>query len=232
MSVEEATNLPVLWIFVVAAFGTVIAQAVIFLRISRGVAVEEGLTRKELRTSVRTGAISAIGPSLAIALVAIGLISVFGAPAALLRVGLVGSLPYELAAAAVGAESYGVTLGGEGYDATAFATVFFTMAFGAGVWMLMVIFFTKSMGTMSAKLSRKSPLTMQIVPGAAMLAAFAYLCLNQVSGGSTHVIVMIGAALVMVCLLVLATRLDKPWIREWALGLSMTAGVTIAALVA
>lgn len=229
MELDAIQNSPVLWVFVIAVFAIVIIQALIFTRISRKASTEVGLDRSDVTKAVRTGAISAIGPSLAIAFVAIGLIAIFGAPATLMRIGLVGSVPYELAAAGIASSTLGVELGGEGFDGTAWATVFLTMALGAGVWMLFVILFTKSMGTISEKAKRWNPLVMAVVPIAAMVGAFGYFGLNQVRGGGIPLVVFLSSAVTMGLLLAIAHWTKKSWIKEWALGISMAVGIAVAA---
>lgn len=229
MDLESIKSSPVLWIFAIAVFAIVMVQAVIFSRLSRAAAGEAGLEPKEVSRAVRAGAVSAIGPSLAIAFVAIGMISIFGTPVALMRFGLVGSVPYELIAASIASESYGVTLGGEGFDGTAWATVFLIMAIGAGVWMLNVLLFAKSMGTISEKAKAWNPVVMTVVPPAAMMGAFFYFGLGQVGGGGIPLVVFLSAAASMGLMLFLADRLKLSWLREWALGIAMAVGVVVAA---
>lgn len=225
-------NSPVLWLLAAAVFAVIILQAILFFRFARKVSASESIPRSDLVIAMRAGAISAIGPSLAVAIVAIGLIPVFGTPAVLMRIGMVGSVPYELAAANAAVGSMGVELGGEGYDGVAFATVFFTMAAGAGVWMLSVLISTKSMGTLSAKIQAWNPWVMNTVPGAALIAAFSYLTLNSARVSPTNVIVMLAAAATMAVLLVVADRKKLGRLREWALGIAMLAGLFVAAVIA
>ena len=225
---EHYANMPVIWLLAGAVFLVIVVQAVLFYRFAKSVATEEKLAPSDMRVAMRAGAISAIGPSLAVAIVAIGLIPVFGTPAVLMRIGMVGSVPYELAAANAAAGSLGVQLGGEGYDGVAFATVFFTMACGAAVWMMSVLLGAKSMGTLSAKVSSWKPWVMNTVPTAALLAAFSYLALNQAKAGMENIAVMVASALVMVAVQIIAQRKNASRLREWALGISMTAGILVA----
>ena len=75
-------NTPVLWICALGVFLVVAVQSVIYKKAARKAAPAAGMTPQELRTSFRTGAIAAIGPSLAVVLVAIALLALFGTPAA------------------------------------------------------------------------------------------------------------------------------------------------------
>ncbi|MEB4615865.1 DUF5058 family protein [Leucobacter sp. M11] len=228
----QYANSPALWFLAAAVFAVIIVQAVLFYRFAREVSASEAIPRSELVVAMRAGAISAIGPSLAVAIVAIGLIPVFGTPAVLMRIGMVGSVPYELAAANAASGALGVELGGEGYDGVAFATVFFTMAVGAAVWMLSVLIGTKSMGTLSAKVQAWNPWVMQTVPGAALIAAFSYLVLNSAKANLLNIAVIVVSGLVMALLLVVAERKQLARLREWALGIAMLAGLFVAAVAA
>lgn len=225
---EQYANMPILWFLVIGIFLVITVQAVLFYRFAKSVSAEEQLSAGDMRIAMRAGAISAIGPSLAVAIVAVGLIPVFGTPAVLMRIGMVGSVPYELAAANAAAGSLGVELGGPGYDGTAFATVLFTMTCGAGVWMLSVLVGTKSMGTLSAKVSAWKPWVMNTVPVASLLAAFSYLTLNQAKVGWTNIVVTLASAAAMAIVLQTAKRKNSSRLREWALGIAMTVGVLVA----
>lgn len=55
--------------------------------------------RAEVNKAFRVGAISAIGPSLAVVLIAVAMLPLFGAPTVLVRIRLIGSARTELAPA-------------------------------------------------------------------------------------------------------------------------------------
>jgi hypothetical protein len=92
---------PVLWASAAGVFAVVILQSVIYFKAIRKAAPAVGLTPAQVTGSVRSGAVAAIGPSLAVALVAISLLPLFGTPAVLTRVGLVGSAAFDVAAAGI-----------------------------------------------------------------------------------------------------------------------------------
>ena len=55
----------------------------------------------------RTGLITAIGPSIAVFIVMVGMMSVVGGPVTWLRLAVIGAAPTELTAATIGAEAVG-----------------------------------------------------------------------------------------------------------------------------
>ena len=63
------------------------------------------LTHDQLKRAFRAGAITAIGPSIAIFIIMVGLMSVIGAPMAWMRLAVIGAAPTELTAATVGADA-------------------------------------------------------------------------------------------------------------------------------
>ena len=69
---------------------------------------------------------------------------------------------------------------------------------------------------------------MAIVPGAALLAAFAGLTVTELPKSGFHVMaVIVSAAIMAVCLFV-ANRFHQAWLREWALGFSIIGGLVAA----
>jgi len=69
---------PVLWALAAGVFAVVILQSVIYFKAIRKAAPAVGLTPAQVTSSVRSGAVAAVGPSLAVALVAISLLPLFG----------------------------------------------------------------------------------------------------------------------------------------------------------
>lgn len=223
---------PAMWMFSLGVMGVIVFQAIVFFRLASENAKEGHIEKKELMTAMRAGAISAIGPSVAVGIVALSLIPIFGTPPVLMRIGMIGSVPYELAAANAAAETMGAPMGSDNFNETVFAAVFFTMAVGAGVWMLQVILATSSMGKMSEKLSNWRPWAMAALTGGALLGAFAYLTVSQASGGSKNLAVMAGSSGAMMVFLWMAERWDLRWLKEWALGFAMIVGLTVAYFIA
>lgn len=79
-SVLEVANSPVLWVCAVGVFLIIIVQSVIYMKAAKKAAPAVALTDTDLKTAFRTGAITAMGPSMAVVFVAIALLSIFGAP--------------------------------------------------------------------------------------------------------------------------------------------------------
>lgn len=222
-----AANTPILWICALGVFAVIIVQTLIYVRAVRQAAPAVGMTSGELKTSFRTGAVSAIGPSLAVVLVAVALLTVFGTPAVLVRIGLIGSVSYETAAASIAAGTMEAELGGPTYTQGVFAVAFMAMSLGGAMWMLATLIFTPILKRGDAKLRRVNPAVMFVVPGAAMLAAFFALGFGELPKSGYHVVAFFSSAAVMGACLFLAKQLNLTWLREWALGIAILTALVL-----
>ncbi|ALJ19902.1 DUF5058 family protein [Microbacterium sp. No. 7] len=228
-------NAPVLWLTVVAVFGVIIAQSVIYYVAVRKAAPAVGMSRKEVATSFRAGAVASIGPSLAVALIALTLITVFGTPAALVRIGLIGSAAFEVGGAAISANAQGAELGGEGYTQSVFASVLLSLSLAGTVWMLVTLIATpllkRGANRLEGRTVGRAAGAMSIIPGAALLGAFATLGMQQVQRGLGATLVVATTAAVMAIALWIARRFSQNWLREWGLGIAVVIGLVVAVLI-
>ena len=221
---------PVLWASAVGVFAVVILQSVIYFKAIRKAAPAAELTPGQVNSSVRSGAVAAIGPSLAVALIAISLLPLFGTPAVLTRIGLVGSAAFDVAAAGISAGTQGAQLGGPTYTQKIFALAFAAMTIGGLAWMLTALILTPILSKGDAKLRKVNPAVMAIVPTAALLGAFFTLAFQEVLKSPVHLVTMLASAAAMGVCLLLAHRLRLPWLREWGLGMSIIVALSAAFL--
>lgn len=219
---------PVLWAAAVGVFAVIILQSVIYFRAIRKAAPAVGLTSAQVTSSVRSGAVAAIGPSLAVALIAVSLLPLFGTPAVLARIGLVGSAAFDVAAAGISAGTQGAQLGGPTYTQKIFALAFAAMTLGGLAWMLSALILTPILSKGDAKLRRVNPAVMAVVPAAALLGAFFTLAFTEVVKSPVHLVTMMMSAAAMAVCLLLAHRLRRPWLREWGLGLAIIVALAAA----
>jgi hypothetical protein len=212
---------PVLWILAAAVFGVIILQSVIYLRAIRRSAGAADLSKSEVTQAVRTGAIAAIGPSLAVALVALSLLPLFGTPAVLTRIGLVGSATYDVAAAGIAASTQGATLGGDTYTAKIFAISFAAMTVGGLMWMIATLILTPLLRRGGLAVRKVSPKVMAVVPLVILPLAFIYLIATSLGKSPVGVVVLVISAVIGTLCAVLARVFNLQWLREWNLGISI-----------
>src|SRR5690606_33556146 len=96
-----------LWIIASLVIGLVFFQAFKFISLATKTSASVGMSKQEVKTAIRAGAISSIGPSFAIIIIAISLLSLIGNPVTLVRIGIIGSAPIETVGASLGAEAAG-----------------------------------------------------------------------------------------------------------------------------
>lgn len=231
-TMELANSFPV-WIFAIFVIAIVIFQAIVFIRIASKAAPAVGMSKKEVVAAVRAGGISALGPSFAIIIVAISLITLIGDPVTLMRIGIVGSAPIETVGASLGSQAVGVDLGSPNFSEIAFTNAVWVMCLGGMGWLLFVALFTKSLGKVQSKLVGKSGNNMNLlkaVSTAAMIGAFSYLGGSEMVKGLNESIVLVAAFLVMPIIIMLSKRLNASWLREWSLGLVIIAGLSVGYL--
>lgn len=228
---KVANSFPI-WIIAALVIGIVIFQAVVFIRLASKTAPSVGLTTLEVRSVVRTGAISSLGPSFAIIIVAISLITFLGNPVTLMRIGIVGSAPIETVGASLGAHAAGSELGSSTFTEQAFTTAVWVMCLGGMGWLLVTALFTKSLGKFQEKISRKNSNVrlLSIVSTAAMIGAFGYFGAGQMIRGINETVVFIAAFLVMPVIIWASNKFKMNWLREWSLGLVIVVGLSIGLL--
>ena len=221
-------NAPVLWILAMAVMGVVVIQSLIYMNAVRKNAESAGMTQAEVTTAFRAGGVAAIGPSLAVVLVAVALLPLFGTPPVIVRVGLIGSAATEVASASIAAGTMGANLGDETFTRGVFVVALMAMSLSGAGWMLSTLILTPIFKRSSHKLEKVNPALMSIIPGAALLAAFAALTFREIPKSPTHIIAIVASAVIMSICLVLARTLRQSWLKEWALGISVLAGLVAA----
>lgn len=226
--VAAYANSPVLWAIALGVFLVIIVQSIIYMRAAADAGPEVGFSGADLRASLRSGGVAAIGPSLAVVIVAIALLTLFGTPAVLVRIGLVGSAATEASSASLAAGTQGAELGGAGWSPEVFTVAFFAMALSGGMWMVSALVLTPLLKRGDSHLRNVNPALMAVVPSAALLGAFASLGVAELPKSSLHVVtVAVSAAIMGLCLL-LARTLHADWLREWGLGLAILGALTVS----
>lgn len=221
-------NLPLLWVLALAVFAVIIIQSAIYMRAVRRNAESADMSQAEVKAAFRAGAVASIGPSLAVALVAIALLPLFGTPPVLVRVGLIGSAATEVASASLASGTMGADLGGPGYNQQVFTVALMAMSLSGAGWMISALILTPIFKRGSHKLQQVNPALMSVVPGAALLAAFASLTMTELPKSSAHIVAVSASAVVMLISLLIARSLSLAWLREWALGFAIAGGLVAA----
>ncbi len=217
-----------LWIAGGLMVAVALIQVLLYYRQLFVAAKTVDVTNEQLKQAFRTGAVTAIGPVLAIFVIMVGLMSVIGGPMAWMRLSVIGAAPTELTAAHVGADAAGVPFGGEGYDVQAMAVSWWTMAINGVGWLVLVGLFGHTLEKGREKLGGGDTAWLGVLSTAAMIGVFGYLNTTNILRLGGPLIAAITGGIAMVLLLQLAKKF--PPIKEYTLGIAMIIGMVFAVL--
>lgn len=229
MQISEIMNSGVLWVFCLLVVSIVIFQGVVFMRSALQVKASVGMTDREARSAMKTGAIAAIGPALGNIIIAVSLMTLIGNPLTMMRSAIIGSSATESLGAQMASTAYGTELGSANFGPEAFTTIAWTLCIGGTGWLTVTFFFTKSLGSFQKKITARKNGTkkMVIISTAAMLGAFGYFAANEAVKSGGHTLVIMTSILITIGTLLLANKFQMNWLKEWALGFAIIGGLTV-----
>lgn len=210
----------------------VLAQCVISLRIAWLRGLEIGMDKEKMLSVIRSSAIFSIVPSLPIVLSLMAIAPVLGLPFSWLRLSVIGSAPYELIAAGIGARSMGIDdLGAAGYTAQVFSNSMWVMTLGILTGLVLCVFTLKKYQKRMSAISQKDGKWAAILVNAlffGMLSVF--IGPPAVEGGSRLAVLLFSAA-VMLAVTFIARRIKNKNLEEFAMSLSMLCGMAFAVFI-
>lgn len=239
--VLAVANSKVLWVISFAIVFVVLIQSLLFTRLSFKVAGELNYPREKCNEALKAGLISAIGPSIAVFVVMVGMMSVVGTPITWLRLSIIGAAPTELTASTVGAQAVGVDFGSPEYDLYALSTSFWTMTINGTGWLLFTALFTHKLEDVRLKVGGGNPVWLGILSLAAAIGAFGYMNINMVVAAIRNVEKEIPAAAGpiyasiagLVSMIIITKAAHKYlWLREYTLTVAMLVGMLVAVVLA
>lgn len=238
MSAEvlQAANAVGLWVISLLIVSIVLLQSVLYARLSFKVAGEINYPTAKCREAFKAGMITAIGPSIAVFIVMVGMMAVVGTPITWLRLSIIGAAPTELTAATVGAQAAGVEFGSPQYDMHALSVSFWAMAANGTGWLILVGLFTHKLEDIRQKLGGGNAKWLGLLSLAAALGCFGYLNTNTIVGAlrsmpanPSAVGAIYAAVTGMVATLILSKLAQtRPWLKEYSLGIAMLIGMLLA----
>ncbi len=232
---EFSINHPILFVIVALIVAAVLGQSVFFLVKAWKRGKELGMDAKKLRKIATTASIFTIAPAVAIVISVIALSGTLGLPLPWLRLSVVGSLSYE----AIAAENTSNAMGLTGLpNASQYVTIALVMTISimVGIWLVPVL--CKKMQKGMAGLENRDKKWADIFQSSlfiGMIAAFVGFVFCDVStvfkgdfSGLIPVLVMFASAIITVILGLLAKKLKKTWLTDYALPVSLLSGMALA----
>ncbi|XCP85548.1 DUF5058 family protein [Roseburia hominis] len=233
----KLANGPVMWAFSLITIGVAVLQSILIFRQTQKYNEKTNmLTKKEVKASLKAGGIVAIGPAVSVFVVALSMITLIGAPITLMRIGMIGSAGSELSAASIGAQMAGVTLGSEELTGKALAAALWSMALMSCGYLVLVPMIARGLGSTFDKMLQKNSdgktsVGVYICSAILPFVIFAALSYFQAKESVAHLIALIVGGVLMVATNVLATKMDKQWLKQWAMGISVLGAIISGGIV-
>ena len=220
-------NGPGMWIACSAIIVVVFVQAIRLTIISFRSGVSLGMTRAIMVQALRTGFISALVPSIAILVGVAVLIPRLGVPFPWMRLSVIGSVIYELFAIEIAANAMGLTDSTAAFSGEVFSLAVWTMSMGFIFCLLFVAFFTPQLKKIKDRIAGDDDGWMSILNSAAFFGAFGFLWGQPIARGGFQLIALVGGFICMVMMQMLIRYGRQTWLKEWALSISIIAGMTV-----
>jgi len=227
----EYANAPVLLTAAIVVVAFVALQSALFLAVALKRGAAAGLDRARMLKALRTGVTTSIIPTLPIVMALIAIAPVIGTPVSWMRLSVIGSAPYELMAAGIGAKTMGVdSLGGAGFTPTVFANAAWIMCIGS-FWSIMIVsIFYKGIKKRYSSKIQADTRWREVMTGACFMGVFALFMADPITTGGTALVTFAAAAAAMTLCLVLVVKLKLDGLKEFALTISMLAGMAACVL--
>ena len=219
-----------------------LAQSVFFLVKALRRSKELGMDQQKIRKTMITAGIFTVAPAVAIVISVMVLSKTLGLPLPWLRLSVVGSMSYETVAANNALQAMGQALGSGDLTAQQYVNVLLVMTISImlGIWLVPVI--GKKLQQGMSSLSNRDAKWADIFSNAlfiGMIAAFLGYVFCDFSrlwtpgdynptSGLVPVCVMGASALVMVILGLLMRKPKLKWLGDYALPISLVAGMLAA----
>ena len=235
---EFSVNHPILFVIVGAIIALVLAQSVFFLVRAVKRAKELGIAKGTVTKTITSAALFTIAPAVAILVGVVALSKSLGLALPWLRLSVIGSITYETVAAGNAIEAAGQTMSELVSDPSIFITIAWVMTVGIAAGLVFVPFVTKKLQSGMSKIGMKDKKWGEIFNNAmflGMISAFLGYVFCDVglifkgdTSGLIPVCVMAVSAVVMAVLGLLATKTKIRWLTDYALPVSLVAGMASA----
>ena len=218
------------WIIAFIMISLVIFQALLFMNKAFQVGRKIGMSEIQLKSALRAGIITSFGPSFAVLIGMVALITLIGAPMAWMRLSVIGAVMFETMATNAGAQALGVKLASPEYGLVGFANSLWVMSLGSVGWLLITGLFTHKLGDIRTALVRGKEEMLPVITIGAILGAFGYqFSQSLVVMGKPTIAALVSAGL-MILFDFLSTKLNLRWLKEWSLGFAMVVGMFSAVI--
>jgi len=209
----------------------VMIQSIVFLRIALKRGQEIGMKKSTMMQTIKSSAVFSIVPSLPIVISLIAIAPVLGTPFSWLRLSVIGSNSYELIAANAGANAMGLeSINDVGYNAVVFSNSMWVMTLGIIWGLLACIFLLKWYQKAMKNVQKKDSTWAEIMINALFFGMISVFLGRPIASGGIGLYVLLSSAFIMLGLTYLSKKMKINWLADFALSVSMVAGMGLAIL--
>ncbi len=235
---EFYVNHPILFVLVGIIIAVVLAQSVYFLVKAVRRAKELGIGKQTVKSTITSSAVFTVAPAVAILVSVVALSKSLGIALPWLRLSVIGSMSYETIASNNTLNAAGVSPGATITDPSLYVSVLWVMTLSIAAGLVLVPFVTKKIQSGMTKIGMKDKKWGEILNTAmflGMISAFlgyVFCDVGKIVTGDTSglipVAVMAVSAVVMAVFGLSAKKLKARWMEDYALPLSLVAGMASA----
>lgn len=232
MDITTVQNSVGLWICAAIMVAIILVQAVLFLRASKKEADRLNIPKEKQKDAMRSSAITSIGPSLALSIMLITLMTLLGGPTAWMRLNDVGSGRTELAIANMVKGLVTAPKGTAAWNLQNFSDAIWAQGIDVVGWilgaMITVVLGSKITEKMNSKFDEK---WIKVLMAGCLISLFAYLLTSSVYGQpSPYLAAAVFGGLTM--LVVNKVFGKNKRLQDWSLGIAILVGAALAQIIA
>lgn len=223
------------WVFAALLIGMVVIQALLFLRLALNFNKKNSLlTKDEISSAARTGAVSVLGPAVSVTVVALSLIAMVGSGVTFMRCGVIGAPGWELMMANTSAAAVGVTFGTPEFTANVFVLCIFGMTLASAPYFINTIITLKPLDLAVSKSAAKGnegkPSFIPVLGKAAMMGVMGYSLLDYITNFN-YLVALVTSSVVAYSLMRLAAKTGVKWLNDFNMAFAMVIGMAVAQIV-
>ena len=230
MTFNEIMNSPLLYALVGAGIVYILIFCVITLRKAYRHGLEIGLTKEKLKTAITSSAIYSIVPSISIVIGLFSLAAVLGVPWSWFRLSVVGSVTYELMAAAMGAGYESIAALNAAGDASIVGTVMFVMSICILGGIVGVLIFGKRVQTSLQKAKNTHGAMGALLTGVLSLAIIEAFLPIQIMKGPVYLAVVVTSCVIVMIHMAVIKKFKILWLRNFVMADTLLLGMASSLL--
>ena len=220
-----------LWVIALFMVSIVIVQALVFMKKAFKTGRNIGMTEEQLKSGLRSGIITSIGPSFAVLIGLVALMALVGAPMAWMRLSVIGAVMFETMAANAGAVALGTKIGEAGYGLVGFTNSLWVMALGSVGWLVVAGISAPKLDELRKAIVRGKEDMLPVITIGAILGAFGYQFSGTLVTLGKPAIASIVSASSMMLFNAAGNKPGLRWLKEWSLGFAMVIGMFAAVII-